>query len=97
MRCRFTWYSQGQQKWVRCAHSRTHRTRHEADPYTYVAIGAEKVVEGEWLIEITDKEIAQRRGQCAAVNPRTGWVCNEPPHEGDSRHITTSPNGERYD
>lgn len=32
---------------------------------------------------------------CGARNPRTGWVCDQPPHD-DPKHWTTR-DGERYD
>jgi hypothetical protein len=33
---------------------------------------------------------------CNTQNPRTGMVCNEPPHQGD-KHWTTTEDGQRYD
>jgi hypothetical protein len=33
---------------------------------------------------------------CNTTNPRTGMVCNEPPHYGD-KHWTTTEDGQRYD
>ena len=33
---------------------------------------------------------------CGAINPRTGMVCNVPPHT-DDKHWTVAADGQRYD
>lgn len=57
--CNFMWYSNGQQRRVRCVHTKGHYDLHESTLrtskaysdgwYSFVAVGHESAVDGRWI------------------------------------------------